>query len=247
MKCFLWSCWLIRANHFFLEKNNIFPLSLYVSYFVKFSFILLFFGYCISWIWKWIQIVGEVKTGDICGEIGVLCRRQQLFTVRTKRLCQLLRLNRTKFMTLIQTHVGDGTVIMNNLIQVWTDKFIFLQNPCRIYNQRYVFFTVWYCREQHLKDMKDPTMDGVLIQTEHMLAQGRMDLPLSLGFATSREDDLLLRELLKRGLDPNEADNSGRTALVCTNLPSLAFSMFLFFQTKDYSCSLLCSTLLFST
>lgn len=95
--------------------------------------------------------------------------------------------------------------------------------------------------------MKDPTMDGVLIQTEHMLAQGRMDLPLSLGFATSREDDLLLRELLKRGLDPNEADNSGRTALVCTNLPNLAFFMFLFFQTKDYSCSLLCSTLLFST
>ncbi|KAG6662399.1 hypothetical protein CIPAW_03G239500 [Carya illinoinensis] len=32
------------------------------------------------------QVVGEAKTGDVCGEIGVLCYRPQLFTVRTKRL-----------------------------------------------------------------------------------------------------------------------------------------------------------------
>lgn len=128
------------------------------------------------------QVVGEARSGDVCGEIGVLCYKPQLFTVRTKRLSQLLRLNRTTFLNIIQANVGDGTIIMNNLLQ-------------------------------HLKELNDPVMDGVLTETENMLARGRMDLPLSLCFATLRGDDLLLHKLLKRGLDPNESDNTGRTAL----------------------------------
>ncbi|KAG6723848.1 hypothetical protein I3842_03G227800 [Carya illinoinensis] len=63
------------------------------------------------------QVVGEAKTGDVCGEIGVLCYRPQLFTVRTKRLSQLLRVNRTTFLNIVQSNVGDGTIIMNNLLQ----------------------------------------------------------------------------------------------------------------------------------
>ena len=66
----------------------------------------------------YIQVVGEAKNGELCGEIGVLCYRPQLFTVRTKRLCQLLRLNRTTFLNIIQANVGDGTIIMNNLLKV---------------------------------------------------------------------------------------------------------------------------------
>ncbi|KAK4487261.1 hypothetical protein RD792_006137 [Penstemon davidsonii] len=128
------------------------------------------------------SVVGEAKTGDLCGEIGVLCYRPQLFTMRTKRLSQLLRLNRTTFLNIVQANVGDGTIILSNLLQ-------------------------------RLKDFKDPIMQGVLLETENMLARGRMDLPLTLCFAALRGDDLLLHHLLKRGLDPNEADNSGRTAL----------------------------------
>uniref|UniRef100_A0A2P2JM06 Potassium channel n=3 Tax=Rhizophora mucronata TaxID=61149 RepID=A0A2P2JM06_RHIMU len=128
------------------------------------------------------QVVCEAKSGDLFGEIGVLCYRPQLFTVRTKRLSQLLRLNRTTFLNIVQANVGDGTIIMNNLLQ-------------------------------HLKEQKDPTMEGVLLETENMLARGRMDLPLSLCFAAIRGDDSLLLQLLKRGLDPNESDNNGRSAL----------------------------------
>ncbi|XP_010249975.1 PREDICTED: potassium channel AKT1-like [Nelumbo nucifera] len=128
------------------------------------------------------QVVGEANAGDICGEIGVLCYRPQLFTVRTKRLSQLLRLNRTAFLNIVQANVGDGTIIMNNLLQ-------------------------------HLKELKDPLMQGILTETENMLARGRMDLPLTLCFATLRGDDLLLHQLLRRGLDPNESDNNGRSAL----------------------------------
>ncbi|KAJ0985653.1 hypothetical protein J5N97_004009 [Dioscorea zingiberensis] len=64
------------------------------------------------------KIAWEAKTGDLVGEIGVLCYRPQLFTVRTKKLCQLLRLNRTTFLSIIQSNVGDGTIIMNNLLQI---------------------------------------------------------------------------------------------------------------------------------
>ena len=86
------------------------------------------------------------------------------------------------------------------------------------------YFPGW----QHLKDVKDkdPIMEGVLLETENMLARGRLDLPLSLCFATLRGDDLLLHQLLKRGLDPNESDNNGRTSLVssifCCSLISLS-------------------------
>ncbi|OMO80661.1 hypothetical protein COLO4_23989 [Corchorus olitorius] len=127
-------------------------------------------------------IIGEANTGDVVGEIGVLCYRPQLFTVRTKRLSQLLRLSRNEFLNIVQANVGDGTIIMNNLLQ-------------------------------HLKESTDPVMEEILHETEHMLARGRMVLPLSLCFAAVRGDDLLLQQLLRRGSDPNEQDNNGRSAL----------------------------------
>lgn len=156
------------------------------------------------------QVIGEVKAGDLCGEIGVLCYRPQLFTVRTKSLTQLLRMNRTTF-------VGDGTIIMNNLLQVYingSNSFPFSHN------------IIWLKYDanplsKHLKEMKDPIMEGVLQETEKMIARGRMDLPLTLCFATLRGDNLLLHHLLKRGLDPNESDKNGRSALVCTLWSSL--------------------------
>lgn len=67
---------------------------------------------------------------------------------------------------------------------------------------------------QHLKEQDDAVMKEILADTEHMLAQGRVDLPLTLCFAAARQDDLLLQRLLKRGLDPNELDRDGRNALV---------------------------------
>ncbi|AQK96969.1 Potassium channel AKT1 [Zea mays] len=129
------------------------------------------------------QMVGVAKAGDVVGEIGVLCYRPQLFTVRTKSLCQLLRMNRTAFLSLVQSNVADGTIIMNNLIRL-------------------------------LKQQNDNSvMMGVLKEIENMLARGRLDLPVTLCFAVNKGDDFMLHQLLKRGLDPNESDNNGHTAL----------------------------------
>ncbi|KAG8081456.1 hypothetical protein GUJ93_ZPchr0007g3664 [Zizania palustris] len=69
------------------------------------------------------QLVGMAKSGDVIGEIGVLCYRPQLFTARTRSLCQLVRLDRTAFLRIIQSYIADGTIIMNNLIQ-FIDKSI---------------------------------------------------------------------------------------------------------------------------
>ncbi|KAJ8422233.1 hypothetical protein Cgig2_013412 [Carnegiea gigantea] len=128
-----------------------------------------------------LQIVGQANKGDICGEIGVLCYRPQLFTVRTKRLCQLLRINRTTFLNIVQASVGDGNIIMNNLLQ-------------------------------HLKEQKSEFGES-LAEIERMIGRGKLDVPLSLCFAARRGDDILMQRLLKQGLDPNESEDSGRTAL----------------------------------
>lgn len=64
------------------------------------------------------QLASMAKSGEVIGEIGVLCYRPQLFTARTKSLCQLLRLDRTNFLRVVQSNIGDGTIVMNNLIQV---------------------------------------------------------------------------------------------------------------------------------
>uniref|UniRef100_A0A0E0C5B3 Potassium channel n=1 Tax=Oryza meridionalis TaxID=40149 RepID=A0A0E0C5B3_9ORYZ len=128
-------------------------------------------------------VIQVAKSGEVVGEIGVLCYRPQLFTVRTRSLCQLLRLNRTAFLSIVQSNVGDGTIIMNNLIQF-------------------------------LKEQKENSvMAGVVKEIESMLARGNLDLPITLCFAVTRGDDFLLHQLLKRGMDPNESDNDGHTAL----------------------------------
>jgi len=98
---------------------------------------------------------------------------------------------------------------------------------------------------QHLKDSTDPVMKGILAETELMLAQGKMDLPLSLCFAAARGDDLLLHQLLKRGSNPNETDKNGRTALVspeipCTNQLPHHFSLQEKYQNPHSVCIFFC-------
>jgi len=48
---------------------------------------------------------------------------------------------------------------------------------------------------------------------EQSLAKGTMDVPVSLCFVASIGDTLLMEELLKNGMDPNESDSNSRTPL----------------------------------
>ncbi|XP_057537092.1 potassium channel AKT1-like isoform X1 [Amaranthus tricolor] len=128
------------------------------------------------------KVVGVAEKGHLCGEVAVLCYRPQLFTVRTKRICQLLRINRTSFLNIVQSNVGDGKIIMNNLFK-------------------------------YLKEEKNDITKESLAEVEKMISNGRLDLPLSLCFAAVNGDDILMHRLLKRGVDPNESEHNGRTAL----------------------------------
>ncbi|KAG6428608.1 hypothetical protein SASPL_112861 [Salvia splendens] len=67
------------------------------------------------------QVVGEARKGEVVGEIGVLCFKPQLFTVRTKRLTQLLRLDRTTFLNIVKGHAEDGANIMKNFTEHLND------------------------------------------------------------------------------------------------------------------------------
>ncbi|KAG8367266.1 hypothetical protein BUALT_Bualt16G0054600 [Buddleja alternifolia] len=65
----------------------------------------------------------------------------------------------------------------------------------------------------HLKELKDPIMKGVLLETGEMLAEERMDIPLTPCFAALKGDKVLFGRLLDRGLDPNASDSKRTTAL----------------------------------
>lgn len=58
-------------------------------------------------------------------------------------------------------------------------------------------------------------MEEILQETEQTLSRAGMEMPHNLYYAAESGDDLLLHQLLKRGLNPNEVDISrGKTALV---------------------------------
>lgn len=65
-----------------------------------------------------LQIIQKILPGDIVGEIGVLCNKPQPFTVRTRELSQILRLNRTILTNTMHANKADGHIIMSNLFLV---------------------------------------------------------------------------------------------------------------------------------
>ncbi|KAM0938615.1 putative cyclic nucleotide-binding domain, potassium channel, voltage-dependent, EAG/ELK/ERG [Dioscorea sansibarensis] len=63
------------------------------------------------------HVYGRAASGEVFGEIGVLCRKPQPFTFRTTELSQILRLNRDVLMNIIRENKEDGTILMNNFLQ----------------------------------------------------------------------------------------------------------------------------------
>lgn len=68
--------------------------------------------------WRPCQILMTAHATDVVGEIGVLCYMPQPFTVRSRKLSQLLRCDRTVFMNIVQQYKEDGQRIVDNLMQV---------------------------------------------------------------------------------------------------------------------------------
>ncbi|XP_010540569.1 PREDICTED: potassium channel KAT3-like isoform X2 [Tarenaya hassleriana] len=64
------------------------------------------------------QTICKVDAGDTFGEIGVLCNVMQPFTVRTSKLCQILRLERSSLMNLMRENMEDGCKVVKNLFMI---------------------------------------------------------------------------------------------------------------------------------
>ncbi|EPS62875.1 hypothetical protein M569_11912, partial [Genlisea aurea] len=63
------------------------------------------------------QVFSNLESPDMFGEIGVVFNIPQPFTVRTKRLSQVVRITHNHFKQLVQLHYEDGTIIFSNFLQ----------------------------------------------------------------------------------------------------------------------------------
>lgn len=64
------------------------------------------------------MVLGKASAVDTFGEFGVLYHVLQPFTVRTTELSQILRVNKTSLMNVLQANPGDAQIIMDNLLTV---------------------------------------------------------------------------------------------------------------------------------
>ncbi|XP_047948704.1 potassium channel KAT3-like [Salvia hispanica] len=61
------------------------------------------------------QVVGKASAGNIFGEVGVLCEKPQPFGVQTTEVSQILRIDRSTFLSTLQAYAEDERIVMNNL------------------------------------------------------------------------------------------------------------------------------------
>ncbi|XP_061963735.1 potassium channel KAT3-like [Populus nigra] len=66
------------------------------------------------------QVLSKLVSSDMAGEIGVVFNIPQPFTVRTRRLSQVIRLSHHHLKQMAQPHSEDGKKIIFNFIQVET-------------------------------------------------------------------------------------------------------------------------------
>ncbi|KAL5729315.1 hypothetical protein ACHQM5_002286 [Ranunculus cassubicifolius] len=63
------------------------------------------------------QFLSKLGPADMAGEIGVIFNVPQPFTVRSRRLSQVIRISHQHFKEHVEPHVADGITILNNFKQ----------------------------------------------------------------------------------------------------------------------------------
>ncbi|KAJ6913574.1 hypothetical protein NC651_017132 [Populus alba x Populus x berolinensis] len=67
------------------------------------------------------QVLSKLVSSDMAGEIGVVFNIPQPFTVRTRRLSQVIRLSHHTLKQMVQPHSEDGKKSISNFIQYLKD------------------------------------------------------------------------------------------------------------------------------
>ncbi|KAJ0985595.1 hypothetical protein J5N97_003951 [Dioscorea zingiberensis] len=63
------------------------------------------------------KFLSKLGAADMAGEIGVIFNIPQPFTVRTKRLSQVVRISHRHFTQIVQPCISDGQIIVSNFVQ----------------------------------------------------------------------------------------------------------------------------------
>lgn len=153
----------------------------------------------------------------------------QPFTVRSRKLSQLLRLDRSVFMNVVQSFQEDGQRIVDNLLQVKWHLRSHVKLPIKKihgYRGNWILVSIgsegetWNVKVlswlQRLRESDDPRFEELSSDIEALLADGG-EMSISLCSVAAGGNVVVMEQLLKGGADPNKADYSGRTPLVWCN------------------------------
>lgn len=64
------------------------------------------------------QFLKKLGAADVAGEIGVIFNIPQPFTVRSKRVSQVVKISHSHFTQIVQSNISDRRKIIHNYLQV---------------------------------------------------------------------------------------------------------------------------------
>lgn len=97
-----------------------------------------------------LQVLSKLGAADVAGEIGVIFNIPQPFTMRTKRLSQVIRMSHHHFKLMVQPESEDGKTIISNFIQVLEELFVILI----AHQLQSLQYLCWFLCFQYLKGLK---------------------------------------------------------------------------------------------
>lgn len=161
------------------------------------------------------EVIETLGPGEMFGEIGVICKRAQPFTVRTRKLSQLLRLNRNALLETIQTKPNDGKIILDNFSQHVAGskhprfKDLVLKDEYMVSHQNLdmppnICFVSPTESSQIMEELPNRGSDPDLVESKGFT-------PLHIAAAKGSRECVLL--LLKYGANVNKKDDDGNTPL----------------------------------
>ncbi|KAG5407559.1 hypothetical protein IGI04_013678 [Brassica rapa subsp. trilocularis] len=98
------------------------------------------------------QVLAKLGPGDMVGEIGVVFNIPQPFTVRTRRLSQVIRISHHQFKEMVQSDVDDAKMIITNFMA----EMVHTEESQQSYNEEMVTFS----RDEN-ENKEEPKREGV--------------------------------------------------------------------------------------
>lgn len=109
-----------------------------------------------------VKVLAKLGPGDMAGEIGVVFNIPQPFTVRTRRLSQVIRIGHHQFKEMVQSDIDDAKIIITNFMNVKVIKIFIYRFACKtLLHQQVASFSyvviisVFLSLFQYLKGLND--------------------------------------------------------------------------------------------